>query len=69
MGDMTSGYSSNALSSVGVGKTTIDPHSHLRQPDPYQMFGPTSSRLASSVSCLMSSRCPLQVFFYAPGAN
>lgn len=28
-----SGYSSNGLSSVGVGKTTaIDPHSHLRQP-------------------------------------
>lgn len=27
------GYSSNGLSSVGVGKTTsIDPHSHLRQP-------------------------------------
>ncbi|XP_050333061.1 DNA-binding protein D-ETS-3 isoform X1 [Bactrocera neohumeralis] len=46
------GYSSNALSSVGVsvGKSSLDPHSHLRQPDPYQMFGPTSSRLASSGS-------------------
>ncbi|CAD7004140.1 unnamed protein product [Ceratitis capitata] len=44
------GYSSNALGSVGVsvGKSSLDPHSHLRQPDPYQMFGPTSSRLASS---------------------
>ncbi|KAI8126172.1 DNA-binding protein D-ETS-3 [Lucilia cuprina] len=46
------GYSSNALSSVGVsvGKSSLDPHTHLRQPDPYQMFGPTSSRLASSGS-------------------
>ncbi|XP_058975553.1 DNA-binding protein D-ETS-3-like [Musca domestica] len=46
------GYSSNALSSVGVsvGKSSLDPHSHLRQPDPYQMFGATSSRLASSGS-------------------
>ncbi|XP_004524495.1 DNA-binding protein D-ETS-3 [Ceratitis capitata] len=46
------GYSSNALGSVGVsvGKSSLDPHSHLRQPDPYQMFGPTSSRLASSGS-------------------
>lgn len=27
------GYSSNGLGGVGVGKTTsIDPHSHLRQP-------------------------------------
>uniref|UniRef100_A0A1A9VHB1 ETS domain-containing protein n=1 Tax=Glossina austeni TaxID=7395 RepID=A0A1A9VHB1_GLOAU len=45
-------YNSNALSSVGVsvGKSSLDPHSHLRQPDPYQMFGPTSSRLASSGS-------------------
>ncbi|XP_046868021.1 DNA-binding protein D-ETS-3 isoform X5 [Drosophila willistoni] len=38
------GYSSNALS------IKHDPHSQLRQPDPYQMFGPTSSRLASSGS-------------------
>ncbi|KAI8040419.1 hypothetical protein M5D96_006362 [Drosophila gunungcola] len=38
------GYSSNAL---GI---KHDPHSQLRQPDPYQMFGPTSSRLASSGS-------------------
>ncbi|XP_065091111.1 DNA-binding protein D-ETS-3 isoform X2 [Ochlerotatus camptorhynchus] len=44
------GYSSNALSSVSVGKTSLDAHSHFRQPDPYQMFGPTSSRLASSGS-------------------
>ncbi|XP_026461910.1 DNA-binding protein D-ETS-3-like, partial [Ctenocephalides felis] len=40
-------YGSNALS---VTKSSLDPHSHLRQPDPYQMFGPTSSRLASSGS-------------------
>lgn len=26
------GYTSNALSSVGVGKSSLDPHSHLRQP-------------------------------------
>ncbi|KRF83868.1 uncharacterized protein Dvir_GJ12736, isoform B [Drosophila virilis] len=38
------GYSSNALS------IKHDPHTQLRQPDPYQMFGPTSSRLASSGS-------------------
>ncbi|XP_055846566.1 DNA-binding protein D-ETS-3 isoform X1 [Episyrphus balteatus] len=44
------GYSSNGLSCVGVNKSTLDPHTHLRQPDPYQMFGPTSSRLASSGS-------------------
>ncbi|XP_037052073.1 DNA-binding protein D-ETS-3 isoform X2 [Bradysia coprophila] len=44
------GYTSNSLSSVAVGKSTIDVHSHFRQPDPYQMFGPTSSRLASSGS-------------------
>ncbi|XP_017779216.1 PREDICTED: DNA-binding protein D-ETS-3 [Nicrophorus vespilloides] len=31
-------------------KASLDPHGHLRQPDPYQMFGPTSSRLASSGS-------------------
>ncbi|XP_055612212.1 DNA-binding protein D-ETS-3 isoform X3 [Uranotaenia lowii] len=43
------GYSSNALSSsVSIGKTSLDAHSPFRQPDPYQMFGPTSSRLASS---------------------
>ncbi|XP_075229113.1 DNA-binding protein D-ETS-3-like [Lycorma delicatula] len=41
------GYS-NSLS--GMTKTSLDPHSHLRQPDPYQMFGATSSRLASSGS-------------------
>ncbi|XP_018898047.2 DNA-binding protein D-ETS-3 isoform X1 [Bemisia tabaci] len=41
------GYS-NTLSSMT--KSSLDPHSHLRQPDPYQMFGPTSSRLASSGS-------------------
>ncbi|XP_055620014.1 DNA-binding protein D-ETS-3 isoform X2 [Toxorhynchites rutilus septentrionalis] len=44
------GYSSNALTTVSVGKTSLDAHSHFRQPDPYQMFGPTSSRLASSGS-------------------
>uniref|UniRef100_A0A336LZE2 CSON008878 protein n=1 Tax=Culicoides sonorensis TaxID=179676 RepID=A0A336LZE2_CULSO len=44
------GYSTNTLSGVGVGKSSLDPHSHFRQPDPYQMFGPTSSRLASSGS-------------------
>ncbi|XP_058836844.1 DNA-binding protein D-ETS-3 [Topomyia yanbarensis] len=44
------GYSSNPLSSVSVGKSSLDAHSHFRQPDPYQMFGPTSSRLASSGS-------------------
>lgn len=32
MDNTSTGYSSNALSSVGVGKTTIDPHPHLRQP-------------------------------------
>ncbi|XP_066995321.1 transcriptional regulator ERG homolog [Anabrus simplex] len=42
------GYATNTLS--GMSKTSLDPHSHLRQPDPYQMFGPTSSRLASSGS-------------------
>ncbi|XP_060520184.1 DNA-binding protein D-ETS-3 isoform X2 [Cylas formicarius] len=42
------GYSANTLSSMT--KASLDPHSHLRQPDPYQMFGPTSSRLASSGS-------------------
>lgn len=42
------GYGSNTLS--GMTKASLDPHSHLRQPDPYQMFGPTSSRLASSGS-------------------
>ncbi|GLV33776.1 Ets at 65A [Carabus blaptoides fortunei] len=41
-------YGSNTLS--GMTKASLDPHSHLRQPDPYQMFGPTSSRLASSGS-------------------
>ncbi|VEN34541.1 unnamed protein product, partial [Callosobruchus maculatus] len=40
------GYGTNTLS--GMTKASLDPHSHLRQPDPYQMFGPTSSRLASS---------------------
>ncbi|XP_014227179.1 DNA-binding protein D-ETS-3-like isoform X2 [Trichogramma pretiosum] len=34
----------------GLSKTALDSHSHLRQPDPYQMFGATSSRLASSGS-------------------
>ncbi|XP_018325401.1 DNA-binding protein D-ETS-3 [Agrilus planipennis] len=42
------GYGSNSLS--GMTKASLDPHGHLRQPDPYQMFGPTSSRLASSGS-------------------
>ncbi|XP_049818796.1 DNA-binding protein D-ETS-3 isoform X2 [Aethina tumida] len=42
------GYGSNSLS--GMTKSSLDPHGHLRQPDPYQMFGPTSSRLASSGS-------------------
>ncbi|XP_065160608.1 DNA-binding protein D-ETS-3-like isoform X2 [Atheta coriaria] len=42
------GYGSNTLS--GMTKASLDPHGHLRQPDPYQMFGPTSSRLASSGS-------------------
>ncbi|XP_065339386.1 DNA-binding protein D-ETS-3 isoform X2 [Cloeon dipterum] len=42
------GYGSNSLSSMT--KSSLDPHTHLRQPDPYQMFGPTSSRLASSGS-------------------
>ncbi|XP_071446395.1 transcriptional regulator ERG homolog [Hetaerina americana] len=42
------GYATNTLG--GMSKTSLDPHSHLRQPDPYQMFGPTSSRLASSGS-------------------
>ncbi|XP_059477330.1 DNA-binding protein D-ETS-3 isoform X2 [Neocloeon triangulifer] len=40
------GYGSNSLGSMT--KSSLDPHTHLRQPDPYQMFGPTSSRLASS---------------------
>ncbi|XP_039287525.1 DNA-binding protein D-ETS-3 isoform X2 [Nilaparvata lugens] len=43
----TQGYS-NTL--TGMTKSSLDPHSHLRQPDPYQMFGATSSRLASSGS-------------------
>ncbi|XP_034951196.1 DNA-binding protein D-ETS-3 isoform X1 [Chelonus insularis] len=34
----------------GLSKSALDTHSHLRQPDPYQMFGATSSRLASSGS-------------------
>ncbi|XP_044734122.1 DNA-binding protein D-ETS-3 [Chrysoperla carnea] len=42
------GYGTNTFS--GMSKASLDPHSHLRQPDPYQMFGPTSSRLASSGS-------------------
>ncbi|XKL60174.1 hypothetical protein PGB90_001190 [Kerria lacca] len=41
------GYA-NSLS--GMTKSSLDPHNHLRQPDPYQMFGATSSRLASSGS-------------------
>ncbi|XP_014240779.1 DNA-binding protein D-ETS-3-like isoform X2 [Cimex lectularius] len=41
------GYS-NSL--TGMAKSSLDAHTHLRQPDPYQMFGPTSSRLASSGS-------------------
>ncbi|CAO1335129.1 unnamed protein product [Diamesa hyperborea] len=44
------GYSTNSLSSVSVGKSTLEPHTHFRQPDPYQMFSATSSRLASSGS-------------------
>ncbi|XP_045138862.1 DNA-binding protein D-ETS-3-like isoform X4 [Portunus trituberculatus] len=44
----TQGYPHNSL---GMTKSSLDAHSpHLRQPDPYQMFGPTSSRLASSGS-------------------
>ncbi|ROT78951.1 DNA-binding protein D-ETS-3, partial [Penaeus vannamei] len=44
----TQGYPHNTL---GMTKSSLDAHSpHLRQPDPYQMFGPTSSRLASSGS-------------------
>ncbi|XP_065214256.1 DNA-binding protein D-ETS-3 isoform X3 [Planococcus citri] len=45
-----------ANSLTGMTKSSLDPHSHLRQPgshsviDPYQMFGATSSRLASSGS-------------------
>ncbi|KAF0308407.1 DNA-binding protein D-ETS-3 [Amphibalanus amphitrite] len=40
-------YSHNSLSSVA--KSSLEAgHAHLRQPDPYQMFGATSSRLASS---------------------
>ncbi|XP_061382299.1 DNA-binding protein D-ETS-3 isoform X3 [Danaus plexippus] len=42
------GYGSNSLSAMS--KSTLDAHTHLRQPDPYQMFGPTSSRLANSGS-------------------
>ncbi|XP_026742102.1 DNA-binding protein D-ETS-3 isoform X4 [Trichoplusia ni] len=42
------GYGTNSLSAMS--KTTLDAHTHLRQPDPYQMFGPTSSRLANSGS-------------------
>ncbi|XP_037978151.2 DNA-binding protein D-ETS-3 isoform X1 [Plutella xylostella] len=42
------GYGTNSLSAMS--KSTLDAHSHLRQPDPYQMFGPTSSRLANSGS-------------------
>ncbi|XP_077302020.1 DNA-binding protein D-ETS-3 [Arctopsyche grandis] len=42
------GYGTNSLSAMS--KSTLEAHSHLRQPDPYQMFGPTSSRLASSGS-------------------
>ncbi|XP_018006373.1 transcriptional regulator ERG homolog isoform X3 [Hyalella azteca] len=42
------GYGHNGLA---MSKSSLDAHSpHLRQPDPYQMFGPTSSRLASSGS-------------------
>ncbi|XP_047544116.1 DNA-binding protein D-ETS-3 isoform X2 [Vanessa atalanta] len=44
----TQGYGSNSLSAMS--KSTLDAHTHLRQPDPYQMFGPTSSRLANSGS-------------------
>ncbi|XP_006615428.2 DNA-binding protein D-ETS-3-like, partial [Apis dorsata] len=39
-----SGYGSS------LSKSALDTHTHLRQPDPYQMFGATSSRLASSGS-------------------
>ncbi|XP_047524794.1 DNA-binding protein D-ETS-3-like isoform X3 [Pieris napi] len=42
------GYGTNSLSAMS--KSTLDAHTHLRQPDPYQMFGPTSSRLANSGS-------------------
>ncbi|XP_075991094.1 DNA-binding protein D-ETS-3 isoform X1 [Anticarsia gemmatalis] len=44
----TQGYGTNSLSAMS--KSTLDAHTHLRQPDPYQMFGPTSSRLANSGS-------------------
>ncbi|XP_031616545.1 DNA-binding protein D-ETS-3 isoform X1 [Contarinia nasturtii] len=46
------GYTTNTLTNanVGIGKSSLDSHSHFRQSDPYQMFGPTSSRLASSGS-------------------
>ncbi|XP_072931344.1 DNA-binding protein D-ETS-3 isoform X1 [Epargyreus clarus] len=44
----TQGYGSNTLSAMS--KSSLDAHTHLRQPDPYQMFGPTSSRLANSGS-------------------
>ncbi|XP_053624228.1 DNA-binding protein D-ETS-3 isoform X3 [Plodia interpunctella] len=42
------GYGTNSLSAMS--KSTLEAHTHLRQPDPYQMFGPTSSRLANSGS-------------------
>ncbi|XP_069365033.1 DNA-binding protein D-ETS-3 isoform X2 [Maniola hyperantus] len=43
-----SGYGGNTLSAMA--KSPLEAHTHLRQPDPYQMFGPTSSRLANSGS-------------------
>jgi len=50
---LSSGYGSHnasALVSSSVAKSSLETHSHLRQSDPYQMFGATSSRLASSGS-------------------
>ncbi|XP_023933843.1 DNA-binding protein D-ETS-3 isoform X1 [Bicyclus anynana] len=47
-GPGASGYGGNNLSAMP--KSPLEAHTHLRQPDPYQMFGPTSSRLANSGS-------------------
>lgn len=43
-------FAGNRSNSLSVRESSIDTHGHIRQPDPYQILGPTSSRLANSGS-------------------